>query len=68
MDQITLLKRDIALLKQQQAESVALFRTVQKQVGTHYGEEIDEHIASLEGRKHNASAWDLSDKNGEQGR
>jgi hypothetical protein len=68
MDQITLLKRDIATLKMQQTESVELFRALQKQVGTNYGEQIDEHIASLEGRKHNAMAWDLSDKNGEQGR
>lgn len=66
MTETVLLKRDIKILKEQQAESIALFKVLSKQVGTHFGELIDEHVSSLEGRKHNPLNWDFADKNGEQ--
>lgn len=66
MNNTAILERENKELKAQQAESVSLFKQLQKQVGTHYGEQIDEHLAALEGRRHNAKAWDLADRNGEQ--
>lgn len=66
MTESVLLKRDIKMLKEQQQQSIALFKALSKQVGTHYGEQIDEHIASLTGVRFDAKAWDLADRNGEQ--
>ena len=65
--EVTLLKKDNAVLRDHIEASIALLKTLQKQVGTVLGEDIDEHIALLQGRKHDAKAWDMSDRNGEQG-
>jgi hypothetical protein len=66
MTETILLKRDIKILKEQQQESISLFKNLSKQVGTHYGELIDEHLVSLQGRRHNPLNWDLQDRNGDQ--
>ena len=60
------LTRQIDQLKKSQAQSIALFNQLKTQVGTHYGEQIDEHTARLEGRRFDAKEWDLADRNGEQ--
>jgi hypothetical protein len=59
MNQITLLQRDIALLKQQQAESLRLLKACKGQVGMMLGEEIESHVAELTGAHFNAKEWIL---------
>ena len=63
---INTLERTIKLLKTNQEASISLFKQLKTQVGTFYGEQIDEHTAGLEGRRFDVKEWDLADKNGEQ--
>jgi hypothetical protein len=68
MTELELIKRDKQALIEQQAESITLFKLLAKQVGITHGQMIDEHIASLAGRRFNPLEWDFQDRNGEQGR
>lgn len=68
MTEKILLERENKLLKTQQVESIRLFKELQKQVGTQLGERISEHIAQLQGQRHNPAEWNMADLNGEQGR
>lgn len=63
---INTLERTIKMLKTNQEASISLFKQLKTQVGTHFGEQIDEHTAALEGRRFDAKEWDLADRNGEQ--
>ena len=67
MDQITLLKRDIALLKQQQAESTRLLKACKGHVGMMLGEDIELHLAEVTGTYFNAKDYHYEKPNGEQG-
>ena len=60
------LTKQVAQLKEAQSQSISLFKQLKTQVGTFYGEQIDEHTAGLEGRRFDVKEWDLADKNGEQ--
>lgn len=68
MTKIELLERDKKELQQQQQDSIALFKVLSTQVGITHGEMIDQHLASLGGRKHNPNEWIMNDLNGEQNR
>mgnify|MGYP006951090203 CR=1 FL=1 len=57
---------ELAKLKRQQTESIALLQQLSTQVGVVFGEMIDEHISMLNGRKHNSMNWDMKETNGEQ--
>lgn len=66
MDKITLLQRDIALMKQQQAESVRLLKACKGQCGMMLGEEVEAHIAELTGGHFNAKEYHYERPVGEQ--
>lgn len=68
MNEVVLLKREIKGLKEQQAESVALLKELDREVGIVAGEKIAKHIAQLTGTRFNEREFDMSDHNGEQGR
>ncbi len=61
------LTKQVAQLKEAQSRSISLFKQLKTQVGTFYGEQIDEHTAALEGRRFDAKEWCMNDTNGEQG-
>ena len=67
MDQITLLKRDIATLKMQQTESVELLKQAKSQCGMMLGEQIEAHIAECTGTYFSAKDYHFERQNGEQG-
>lgn len=60
------LKRENTRLRSLQEESVRLLTVCSTQVGTVIGESISEHLATVKGVRHNAAAWDMADRNGEQ--
>jgi hypothetical protein len=66
MNNEVLLKRDIATLKMQQAESVVLLKQCSKQVGMMLGESILGHIAELEGTHFNSKEYHMERLPGEQ--
>ena len=67
MNEITLLKRDITTLKQQQAESVRLLNICKTQMGMVFGEDIEAHIALLTGTKFSSIDYHFERFGGEQG-
>lgn len=67
MTKETLLQRDIKLLKEQQNESIALLKELDKEVGLMAGEKIAKHLANLQGIRFNEHEFDVQDRNGEQG-
>lgn len=68
MTKTDLLERDKKQLLQQQQESIALLRELDKEVGIVGGEKIAKHIAYLTGARFNEKDFDMSDTNGEQAR
>lgn len=66
MSELELVKRDKSVLLQQQKESIALFKELDKEVGLVAGEKIAMHLASLQGTRFNAADFDLADRNGDQ--
>jgi hypothetical protein len=67
MTKETLLQRDIKLLKEQQNESITLFKELDKEVGLMAGEKIAKHLAKLQGIRFNEHEYNMADVNGEQG-
>jgi len=57
MTETVLLKRDIKILKQQQAESVRLLKACIPHLGMMLGEELNAHIADLSGTYFNAKDY-----------
>jgi hypothetical protein len=68
MSELELVKRDKSVLLQQQKESIALLKELDKEVGLVAGEKIAKHIARLTGTRFNEKDFDMSDLNGEQAR
>ena len=66
MNTETLLQREIALLKTNQAESVRLLKASKTQCGMVLGEEIEAHIAQLTGARFSATDYHYERPTGEQ--
>jgi hypothetical protein len=66
MDQITILKRDIATLKMQQTESVRLLKACKGHVGMLLGEDIESHLAEINGTYFNAMDYNFERLPGDQ--
>jgi hypothetical protein len=49
-----------------QAENVRLLKLFKQNTGVIIGEQIDEHLAKVEGKFFNAREWDMKETNGEQ--
>ncbi len=49
-----------------QQESVRLLKLFKQNTGVIIGEQIDEHLSTLEGKFFNSKAWNCEDRNGEQ--
>lgn len=60
------LQREITILKTQRAESMALLKLCEKQVGMMLGEEIRAHVASVEGTHFNSKEYHYEKPVGEQ--
>lgn len=47
----------VAPIDEERAETVALLKKLETQVGQHHGEQIQEHLAKMDNRKFNATAY-----------
>lgn len=56
-----------AKFEEQQAQGITLLKAFKQNTGVYYGEQIDQHLAAVEGRHFNAKEYDMRDVNGEQG-
>ena len=57
---------ELAKLRRQQTESIALFQQLSKQVGIVWGQEIEQHLSTLTGSRYIANDWNMADVNGDQ--
>lgn len=62
------LERENKELKNQRTETIRVLTGVQTEVGLHWGAEVGKHLAELKGYRFNEKDYDLSDRNGEQGK
>lgn len=68
MNELSILKRENKLLKEQRQASITLLKQLDKEVGLHWGSEIAKHVALLNGSRFSEADWVEQDLNGEQGR
>lgn len=65
-NEIERLQRENTRLKTHQEDSVRLLKACSSNCGTMLQEEVAEHLASINGVRHNSRDWDMADRNGEQ--